>query len=673
MKQRQSKRKLRVESLERRELLAGDLRIVEFNYNPHDAIPAYGERDSAADDFEFIELMNVGDSQLNLRNYRVEGGVLFQFSQQFLDAGERIVVTKDLKDFRSRYGFQPKVAIGNDGDGGKQGEFKGSLRNSGESLQLRSPSGSIVQRFTYYDTGEWPMRADGMGSSLEMIDVRADANDPKSWHASSEFGGSPGVEGSGMTREVVINEMLTHTDLPQIDTIELYNRTETPIDMTNWFISDSAANLYRFKIEGSQSVIGGNDYRVFDENQLGFSFRGQETDNAFLVEAASNGKPIRFVDAVSFYATQNGVSLGRWENGEGALFPMDELTFEDPNSGPLISDVSIPEIDYLPIIISEVNYHPVAPSVGSILSEDDLEFIEILNQGNFPVDLSYWQLSSAVDYRLPAGTVIGASDAIVIVGFDPANDPARAQAFLDHYEISNGIRLIGAYSDRDDPNADQLDDQSEVIKLARPEDIEQLGLGFVLVDRVTYQDSGAWPTEADGLGKSLTRSNLLGYGDDAASWTAVRPSPGTSGLKGDIDGNGRIDAADIDLLCAVANFGQNPSYDLNRDGTVNKEDVDFLIHDILNTVLGDANLDGVFDSSDLVTVFRAGEYEDRVVRNSGWASGDWNCDGEFDSSDLVAAFREGGYQAENPLQATTLTHSDLDVDDEDKKRERVKN
>ncbi|MCA9171858.1 MAG: hypothetical protein KDB23_29520, partial [Planctomycetales bacterium] len=59
---------------------------------------------------------------------------------------------------------------------------------------------------------------------------------------------------------------------------------------------------------------------------------------------------------------------------------------------------------------------------------------------------------------------------------------------------------------------------------------------------------------------------------------------------------------------------------------------------------GDANHDGVFDSSDLVAVFAAGEYEDEAELNSLWAEGDWNGDGEFTSADLVLAFSMGAYE-----------------------------
>ena len=59
---------------------------------------------------------------------------------------------------------------------------------------------------------------------------------------------------------------------------------------------------------------------------------------------------------------------------------------------------------------------------------------------------------------------------------------------------------------------------------------------------------------------------------------------------------------------------------------------------------GDANLDGRFDSSDLVRVFQAGEYEDSNRRNSSWADGDWNGDREFTTGDIVLAFMYGNYQ-----------------------------
>ena len=61
-----------------------------------------------------------------------------------------------------------------------------------------------------------------------------------------------------------------------------------------------------------------------------------------------------------------------------------------------------------------------------------------------------------------------------------------------------------------------------------------------------------------------------------------------------------------------------------------------------NTWVGDANLDGEFNSADFVEVFQAGKYEKDELAL--WSEGDWNADERFDSGDFVAAFQNGGYE-----------------------------
>jgi hypothetical protein len=84
--------------------------------------------------------------------------------------------------------------------------------------------------------------------------------------------------------------------------------------------------------------------------------------------------------------------------------------------------------------------------------------------------------------------------------------------------------------------------------------------------------------------------------------------------------------------------------DLDGNGVTDDADLDYLVHDILATHYGDANLDGRFDTGDLVKVFAAGEYEDSLANNSRWATGDWNLNGDFDTGDLVKAFTDGGFE-----------------------------
>jgi hypothetical protein len=117
--------------------------------------------------------------------------------------------------------------------------------------------------------------------------------------------------------------------------------------------------------------------------------------------------------------------------------------------------------------------------------------------------------------------------------------------------------------------------------------------------------------------------------------------------RGDFNLDGTVDVEDVDLLCAeIQADGLDNAFDLTGDGSVNSEDLNELIVNVLDTSFGDANLDGIFNSSDFIAVFAAGEYEDAVDDNSTWAEGDWNCDGDFTTADLVFALQTGGYVAE---------------------------
>jgi hypothetical protein len=128
-----------------------------------------------------------------------------------------------------------------------------------------------------------------------------------------------------------------------------------------------------------------------------------------------------------------------------------------------------------------------------------------------------------------------------------------------------------------------------------------------------------------------------------------------AGITGDFDGNGALEAADIDLLTnAVLAGSTDTQFDVNGDSSINGNDRLAWVNDLKMTYMGDSNLDGEFNSSDFVFVFQAGQYEDGVQGNSTWATGDWNGDLEFDSSDFVIAFQAGGFE-QGPRAATAAS------------------
>ena len=85
----------------------------------------------------------------------------------------------------------------------------------------------------------------------------------------------------------------------------------------------------------------------------------------------------------------------------------------------------------------------------------------------------------------------------------------------------------------------------------------------------------------------------------------------------------------------------DPLSDRNQDGVWDVEDLNDLVKSGWNSSLGDANLDGRFNSSDLVQVLSAGKYD--APLDSTWSEGDWNCDRRFTTHDFVVALSHGGY------------------------------
>ena len=167
-------------------------------------------------------------------------------------------------------------------------------------------------------------------------------------------------------------------------------------------------------------------------------------------------------------------------------------------------------------------------------------------------------------------------------------------------------------------------------------------------DEVLYDDLVPWPTAADGSGQSLQRRATHTYGNAAGSWIAALPTPGfyeASTLRGDFNGDGVVNEVDINLLF-VQLRSENPdlSYDLTNDGLVDEADRDEMIFNILDSTYGDSDLNGLFNTADLVLVLQAGQYEDGIAGNSLWETGDWDGDGEFGTGDIVLALQTGDYE-----------------------------
>jgi len=517
--------------------LPPDIAITEINYNPAD--PTAVEDSAGYEDanaFEFIELRNIGSRTIGLQTVHFAEGIDFSFASSAvtsLDAGRYAVVVRNAAAFELRYGTGVTIA----------GQFTGGLDGGGEAITLAHGADSAFVAFHFDDSGDWPGRADGKGATLEIIDPRGEYSDPDNWRSSVAYGGTPGAA-SEPEIGVVINEVLTHTDLPQTDTIELHNTTGADIDIGGWFLSDSwgwasspdNGDYKKFRVSDDTIILAGQ-YMTFNEadfNPSGgaapddFALSGAYGDDVWLMKADAAGELTHFGDHIGFGPAANGESYGRWPNASGRPYPMAEQTLGSANTGPRVG----------PVVIGEVHYHPENPDGPGGSDADDLEFIEIWNPTGQTVNLWETYFVDGADRDTPwtvegfafatgtsAGTSLAPGERLAVVPFDPDLEPGKLADFESHYGlVGSGVQIVGPYDG-------QLDNAGETVRLKRPDEPPTDNTDFVpylLVDEVIYDDRPPWPTEPDTHWMSLNRTSAGAWGNDAASWVAQPPTPGGS-------------------------------------------------------------------------------------------------------------------------------------------------
>ena len=112
--------------------------------------------------------------------------------------------------------------------------------------------------------------------------------------------------------------------------------------------------------------------------------------------------------------------------------------------------------------------------------------------------------------------------------------------------------------------------------------------------------------------------------------------------QGDVNEDHRIDHLDLNVLGkAVAENRNDDQLDLDQNGSVNPNDIDYLITKILQTAPGDVNLNGDVSFHDfLVLSMNFGQ------RNVGWQDGDVDLDGVIGFSDFLILSHSFGFGTE---------------------------
>jgi hypothetical protein len=464
-----------------------------------------------AEEAEYVELQNIGTTPLDLTGVRFTEGITFDFSTSALRnlaPGQRVLVVANLSAFQARYGFGFPVA----------GTYLGRLSNSGETLRLEDASGEPILDFTF-DPTPFPLAA-GLGHSLVLQHPNlgpAAWSDPGNWKPSARAGGSPGTDepapANPRPASIVIHELLAHTDPPLVDAVELHNPSSTAADVSGWWLSDDPSEPRKFQLPAGTRVAPFG-YLVLDESQFNnpgnrgtrFSF-SSHGDDVWLFGANSDGTLNGYADGVSFPASANGVSFGRFTNSVGEiLFPSQaSRSLGGPNSNPSIG----------PVVITEIL---ASPARGGI------PFIELRNITSVSVPLfdpehptNTWRIHG-VDFSFQPGVMLPAGAFLLVVGGDPAT-------FRAQHSIAPGVTVFGPWSG-------SLQADGERLAVERPDAPDTLPDGsmfvpFVEVDAVRFRHRPPWPLVSSD-GTSIERIRATSFGNDPAHWRANpdRTSPG---------------------------------------------------------------------------------------------------------------------------------------------------
>ena len=428
--------------------------------------------------------------------------------------------------------FQRFVADGNVGAGADHVSF--SLRANGEALAISTAAGALIN---------------GVAFAAQQLDV-SEGRFPDGSTNIVRFGGtaSPGESNWRQLTNIVINEVLTHTDTPLEDAIELRNPTAAPVNIGGWWLSDDPGTLRKYQIPAGTTVPA-NGFVVIYETVLtnaefttipfALSSHGDEV----VLSAAAGDALTGFRAMMRFGAADNGVTFGRHVTTDGrvefvaqaarTLGVDDPANVEQFRTGTGAAN-SAPRVG--PVVISEIMYHP--PDLGTNDNTRD-EYIELHNISTVPVPLAVgtnsWRLRDAVDFDFAPGTTLAPGGYLLVVSFDPVNNPDALAAFRSRYNISGDTTIVGPYNGK-------LGNDSDDIELRKPGVPDAEGVDSILVERVRYFDAAPWPLNADGIGFSLHRTTVTTFGNDPANWFADAPSPGPANTTGDSDNDGMADS-----------------------------------------------------------------------------------------------------------------------------------
>lgn len=419
-------------------VLSAQLVINEISYNPPE---------SGTDSLEYIELYNAGDADMDLSGYTM-GGVDYTFEAGYmLNSGSYVLICESASAMQAVFGISDVLV------------WEGALSNGGEDISVMNSEGTVVDIVDFDDESPWPTSAEGTdnnGASIELCDPFSDNNLGESWRAATNdvgvmIDGKAVLGTPGMANNVSCAAEPDHIVTTQ-------GLEFVPADITI-----QVGETIRWENpSGTHNVNGGTD--AYPNNPEGF-YSGPATPGPWTYD---------------FTFTMPGVYNYHCDPHLG-LGMVGTVTVEEP------------VVNTAPLVFTEIMYNDP-------LMDDVIEFLEITNTGDVPVELEGYRMSQGVDFTFPAYML--AEGASVVIA-------ASSSELMTRFGIEALQWTEGG-----------LSNSGETIEL-----VDAQGN---TVDMLTYDDSGDWTEMADGLGSSLILCDPMSDNSMGSAWGASTYGAGFS-------------------------------------------------------------------------------------------------------------------------------------------------
>ena len=347
---------------------------------------------------------------------------------------------------------------------------------------------------------------------------------------------------------ILVNEVLSHTDLPQVDVIELHNPTGSAVNIGGWYLTDDKDVPKKFKIPAGTMIPAGGFWAVNQDNDaneasappnyFGNAFQiSSRGDSIWLFSADAAEDLTGYRHGFAFRGTENGATqdhtLGLHVDSFGREhFTKQVRSFEVNAAIPNPAGAPNNPPDVGPVVFTEIAFDPDGAGV---------EFIELKNISASLVRLydtsaggnssNTWQIDGvgsvadpSVNFRFPTPLPTMAAGATVLIL------PASADAAA--FRAANGVPAEVVIYGGAQGYSGALNNAGEELALLMPDRPDVVGgniiVPLIAIDVVNYRDSDFWP--AAGAGVTLEKFNLSGFSDDPINWRAgaAGGTPGTT-------------------------------------------------------------------------------------------------------------------------------------------------